>query len=129
ESIRAALALEAIGDEARAAHDGIVRHVLKNGTKISLLVRAHRPARRDYRIERTIPNPPIVRDEGGNVSSLSPSDVLPRLEVYGQHEISELTKSREKLTRLLERFVDQSAPVDSQKEATKRALERNRRDL
>ncbi len=129
ESIRAALALEPIGDEARAAHDGIVRHVLKNGTKISLLVRAHRPARRDYRIERTIPNPPVVRDEGGNVSNLSPSDVLPRLEVYGQHEISELTKSREKLTRLLERFIDHSTPVDSQKEQTKRALERSRRGL
>jgi PHP family Zn ribbon phosphoesterase len=129
ESIRAALAHEAIGNEARAAHDGIVRHVLKNGTKISLLVRAHRPARRDYRIERTIPNPPIVREEGGNVSSLSPSDVLPRLEVYGQHEISELTKSREKLTRLLERFIDQATVADSQKESTKRALERNRRDL
>lgn len=129
ESIRAALAMDAIGDEARAAHDGIVRHVLKNGTKISLLVRAHRPALRDYRIERTIPNPPIVREEGGSVSSLAPSDVLPRLEVYGQHEISELTKSREKLTRLLERFIDQSAPGNSQKDETRRALERNRRDL
>ena len=62
ESIRTVLGLEAIGDEARRAHEGIIRHVLKNGTKISLLVRAQRPAVREYRIERTIPNPPLVRE-------------------------------------------------------------------
>ena len=57
ESIRTVLGLKAIGDEARRAHEGIIRHVLKSGTKISLLVRAQRPAVRNYRIERTIPNP------------------------------------------------------------------------
>jgi predicted metal-dependent phosphoesterase TrpH len=129
ESIRAVLALDAIGDEARKAHEGIVRHVLKNGTKISLLIRAHRPSVRDYRIERTIPNPPIVREDRGNVSNLTPADVLPRLEVYGQHEISELTKSREKLTRLLERFIDTSEPTSGRKDELRRALEKNRREL
>ena len=77
ESIRSVLALDAVGDEARKAHEGIVRHVLRSGTKISLLVRAHRPAVREYRIERTIPNPSLVRDDEGEVSNLSPQDVLP----------------------------------------------------
>ena len=49
ESIRTVLGLEAIGDEARRAHEGIIRHVLKSGTKISLLVRAQRPAVRGGR--------------------------------------------------------------------------------
>jgi hypothetical protein len=31
---------------------------------------------------------------------------MPRVEVYGQHEISELTKSPEKLTQLLQRFIE-----------------------
>lgn len=66
ESLRYVLGLDPLGEDARKAHEGIVRHVLRNGTKISLLVRAHRPAKRDYLIERTIPNPPIVRDESGN---------------------------------------------------------------
>ena len=129
ESIRAVLGLEAIGDEARKAHEGIVRHVLKSGTKISLLVRAHRPAVREYRIERTIPNPPLVRDEHGAVSNLLPQDVLSRVEVYGQHEISELTKSREKLTRLLDRFVDRDESLTRRKGDLRRALEKNRRGL
>ena len=129
ESIRTVLGLEAIGDEASRAHHGIIRHVLKNGTKISLLVRAHRPAVREYRIERTIPNPPLVRDDHGEVSNLSPHDVLPRVEVFGQHEISELTKSREKLTRLLDRFVDRDDDLPRKKADLRRALEKSRKSL
>jgi len=129
ESIRSVLALDAVGDEARKAHEGIVRHVLKSGTKISLLVRAHRPAVREYRIERTIPNPPLVRDDQGEVSNLSPQDVLPRVEVFGQHEISELTKSREKLTRLLDRFVERDESLPRHKADLRRELEKSRRSL
>jgi len=129
ESVRSVLALDAVGDEARKAHEGIVRHVLKNGTKISLLVRAHRPAVREYRIERTIPNPPLVRDDQGEVSNLSPQDVLPRVEVFGQHEISELTKSREKLTRLLDRFVERDESLPRRKADLRRDLEKSRRSL
>ena len=129
ESIRSVLALDAVGDDARAAHDGIVRQVLKSGTKISLLIRAHRPAVREYRIERTIPNPPLVWDDRGEVSNLSPGDILPRVEVYGQHEISELARSGEKLTRLLDRFVDQDESLSRRKGDLRRDLESNRRSL
>jgi hypothetical protein len=84
---------------------------------------------RDYRIERTIPNPPLVRDERGEVSRLAPQDVLPRLEVYGQHEISELTKSPDKRTRLLDRFVEPDEALGRQKSDLRRDLEKNRRSL
>ena len=126
ESIRAVLGLDAIGDEARKAHEGIVRNVLRNGTKVSLHVRVHRPAVRDYRIERTIPNPPFVRDNEGEVSNLVPTDILPRAEVFGQHEISELTKSREKLTRLLDRFVERDDAFAHRKADLQRELEKSR---
>jgi hypothetical protein len=121
------MALDAVGDEARKAHEGIVRHVLKSGTKISLLVRAQRPTARVYRIERTIPNPPLVRDDQGQVSNLTAQDVLPRVEVFGQHEISELTKSREKLTRLLDRFVERDDNVPRRKVDLRRELEKSRK--
>jgi DNA repair ATPase RecN len=129
ESIRSVLGVDAVGDEARKANEGIVRHVLKSGTKISLLIRAHRPAVCEYRIERTIPNPPLVRDEHGEVSNLSPQDVLPRVEVYGQHEISELTKSREKLTRLLDRFVERDESLPPRRAALRRDMEKSRRSV
>jgi len=129
ESIRAVLALEAVGEEARKAHEGILRSVLRNGTKISLTVRAYRPALREYRIERTLPNPPIVFDDHGAVSNLSPREIIPRVEVFGQHEISELTKSGEKLTHLLDRFVERDDTLFRRKTELQRDLEKSRRAL
>lgn len=105
ESLRYVLGFEPLGTDAKVMHDGIVNHVLKNGTCVSLLVRVYSPAKRDYRIERTIPNAPVVKDEVGAVLPLRPVDVMRRAQVFGQHEISELTKDPEKLTRLLDRFI------------------------
>jgi len=126
ESLRYVLQLDPIGDDARQAHEGIVRQVLKNGTKISLLVRSHRPDVRKFLIERTVPNPPVVKDESGNVLTLGPRDVLPHIEIFGQHEISELSKSPEKLTYLLERFMEDDPSIVKRKTDLRRELERSR---
>ena len=129
ESIRSVLGLDPMGDEARKAHDGIVRQVLRSGTKISLLVRVKRPGLHDYRIERTIPNPPLVREVSGDVLHRLPTDILPRVEAYGQHEISELARSPDKLTRLLDRFVAGDASLTRRKDSLRRDLARNRSAL
>ncbi len=109
ESLRYVLALDPLGEEATKSHLSVIKHVLKAGTKISLLVRSHHPVQHEYTIERTIPNPPVIKNEAGEVLNLQPRQVVPGVEVFGQHEISELTKSREKLTLLLERFVDRGS--------------------
>ena len=129
ESIRHVLALEPLGKDASKNHVGIINQVLKSGTKISLLIRSYRPSRREYIIERTIPNPPVVRDTDGNVLNLSPIDIVRGAEVYGQHEISELTKSPEKLTLLLERFVKRDPTLDRQKTALANQLEGSRHNI
>ncbi|MBI2191973.1 MAG: AAA family ATPase [Planctomycetes bacterium] len=126
ESLRYVLGLEPLGEEARKAHEGIVRNVLKSGTKISLLLRSHRPNKQEYRVERTIPNPPVVRDQNGNVLNITSAAIVPQVEVFGQHEISELTKSPEKLTRLLERFVERDASLDRRKADVRRQVEQSR---
>ncbi len=126
ESLRYVLGQEPLGEDARKAHEGVVKQVLRSGTKISLLVRSHKPSQRCYTIERTIPNPAIVRDESGTILSLIPCDVMPGVEIFGQHEISELTKSREKLTRLLERFIDHNPDLVAQKSQLRLDLERSR---
>ena len=113
----------------RKAHDGIVRQVLRNGTKISLRVRVQRPGLREYRIERTIPNPPIVREADGEVLHLAPTDILPGIEAYGQHEISELARSPDKLTRLLDRFVENDESISRRKASLRNDLATNRRAL
>jgi len=129
ESMRYALGLDPLGEEARKAHEGVIRHVLRAGTKVSLLVRSHKPSERSYTIERSVPNPPIVKDETGEVLTLAPKDVMPGVEVFGQHEISELTKSREKLTLLLDRFVDHDPTLSGRKSKLKLELERSRSRL
>lgn len=123
ESIRYALDLPPLGEDARKIHDGIIRKVLKDGTKISLAVRSHHPAKCVYLIERTIPNPPTLKDDTGTIVSLQPRDIAPSAEVYGQHEISELTKSGDKLTHLLDRFVDADPALVRKKADTKRGLD------
>lgn len=129
ESLRYVLGLDAIGEEADKAHKGIVRQVLRSGTKVTLLVRCYRPARREYRIDRTVPNPPVVRDESDKISNLLPTEMFPRVEVYGQHEISELTKSPKKLTRLLDRFVEKDDSAARRKADLLRELEKTRRSI
>ena len=126
ESLRYVLALEPLGEDAKKAHEGIIRQVCRSGTKVSLLVRSYRPAKREYLIERTIPNPPVVRDESGAVLTLTPTDVISQVEIYGQHEISELANNRDKLTRLLERFMERDVILARRKSDLVRQLERSR---
>jgi ABC-type lipoprotein export system ATPase subunit len=126
ESLRYVLNLQPLGDDARKVHESIVRHVVKSGTKISLLLRSYRPEKHDYVIERTAPNPPIVRDKYGTVLPIQPLDLVPRVEVYGQHEVAELAKSREKLTLLLHRFMETDEGENGRASETARLLERSR---
>ena len=126
ESIRYALWMTPNADEARRVHDSIIKNVVKPGTKISMLIRVRKPALVDYVIERTVPNPPVVRDEMGQVLPLSPRDIFPALEVYGQHEISEIANSADKRTALLARFITRDSNIERRKSELKRALERSR---
>ena len=127
ESLRYVLGLEPLGEGARASHAGILKNVLRSGTKVSLVVRSHRPSRLDYRIERTIPNPPVVRnDRTGEVLSVPVADVFPGVEIYGQHEISELARSPEKLTGLLARFVRRNESLTARKRELSNELRQSR---
>ena len=132
ESLRYVLGLDPLGEEAYKSHIGIVQRVLRGGTKISVLVRSqrsHSPATHEYRIERTVPNPPVVREAAGRISNLNPKDILPGIEVYGQHEISELTRSPERLTRLLDRFLERDPSLAPRKAALRRDLQKTRRTI
>jgi energy-coupling factor transporter ATP-binding protein EcfA2 len=102
ESIRYALDDPPVGEEALRAHLSVVKNVLGNGTKVLLCVRSHRPNIDTFTIERTIPNAPTVRDSAGKLLNLKPRDVLSGVQVFSQHEISDLARSEAKLTSLIE---------------------------
>ena len=129
ESIRYALGLSPLGADAQKNHQGIVQNALRGATRISLLVRSHRPTEKNYWIERTIPNPPVVKDENGTVLNVRPQDLLPGIEIYGQHEIAELARSPEKLTGLLRRFREGEEAGEARRAELRRKLESSRNRL
>jgi len=129
ESIRYAFGASPRADEARRVHESIVRNVIKAGTKISILVSARKPVSADYVIERTVPNPPIVRNAAGDVLPIAPMDLFGAVEIYGQHEISEIAKSADKRTSLLSRFVAQQPDTERRKLEVKRALDKSRSEI
>ena len=116
----------------KEAHDSIAGQVLRAGTRISLTVRSHRLSSSRYVIDRTVPNPPVVTDENGDPLNLHPEDVLPGVQVYGQHEISELVGNQKKLTQLLARFQEHDSnpiPLTQRKNDVLRSLRRNRQEI
>lgn len=129
ESLRYVLGQDPIGDEADKSHQGIIRRVIRDGTRISLSICVYHPVKRQYRIERTVPNPPQVYDADNRLLNLLPQDIVPLIEVYGQHEIAELARDAQKRTYLLRRFVESQEPLEQHKRAILRALEKNRKSL
>jgi len=126
ESLRYALNLEPIGEEAKKTHEEIIKNVVQSGTRISVLIRSYTPDKRDFIIERTVTNPSIVRDSSGNILALDPTDILKGVEIFGQHEISELSKREDRLSRMLERFMGPEDDLSKRKEEKRREMEISR---
>jgi len=105
ESIRHVLGKRPSAEEAERNFRSLVRDVIGSNTTIRLLVNSPRPSPRRYWIVRNGANPPDVRDaDTGEVMSLDPGFVVGNLDIYGQHELSELSQQSVKQRKLLERF-------------------------
>lgn len=128
ESLRYVLDLAPIGAEAKRDHEAIVSGVLRSGTVVKLEVEAVSPAVRTFTIERSVPNRPVVKDSSGTVTSLKPSDVLGSVEIFGQHELAELTGDSSKVASMLERFAGNTGRTPEH-EKTLRDLRDNREKL
>lgn len=107
ECIRFALDLKPFGSSAKAQHEAVVKANLgAERGQIKLYVRSAAMHGRRFTISRKYGDHPVVLDEGGGVSSYQPRDVLPRLELFGQNEIYELTRDVPSRSRLVERFLE-----------------------
>ncbi|MGH3854436.1 MAG: TrlF family AAA-like ATPase [Pseudonocardiaceae bacterium] len=111
ESIRYALGIDPIGAAAHRDYRDLVKDVLGAGTKITMLVRG---AAGEFVIERSVPDPPVVRDVSGTALASRPTDVLGPVEVFSQHELAELADSGDYLAQLLQRISgDTTAPTSN----------------
>lgn len=106
ESIRYVLDCPAKGPESQRSHQAITKNVLGAGTKVTMLLHSPSPSPQFYIVERLYGAQPIIRSEDGSIfDGLHPRAVVGNLEIYGQHEISELTRQPAELTKVLRRFV------------------------
>ncbi len=126
ESIRHALGMPPDTEEAERNYRSIVKDVIGPNTTIRILFHSPKPSPRRYYIVRNGSNPPDVRDaETGDVLSLDCEFVVGELEIYGQHELSELSRQATKQRRLLKRFASEAENAEKKKTELSRKLNKS----
>ena len=128
ESLRYALGIEPIGAAALADHRAIVTDVLKTGTIVKLTVETAKPTPHTYTIERLVNDVPVVRDASGSATDFRPEDIVPRVEIFGQHELAELANDPARVATMLQRFTGSDGPSQRHQE-TLAQLAENRTQL
>lgn len=112
ESLRFIFDLEPHCENAQRSHDSIVKDVIRPGTEVSVLVYSPYPSKQYYLIRRIYGSEPTVYDTSGELlEDIHPLDIMGDIEIFGQHEISELTRQPTKVAEILTRFV----PDDTEK--------------
>ncbi len=128
ESLRYALGLVPIGEDAKRDHKAIVEKVLRSGTVVRVEVETVSPAPHRYTIERIVPNPPVVKDAGGTATNLRPEDVAGSVEIFGQHELAELASNPKQVAEMLRRFAGGTG-MDPEYQEVKQELADNRMQM
>lgn len=127
ECLRYALDVPHKGEDAIQQGDQIVKENLgRAGGRVILKLRSFVNHMEPYTVIRRYGEPPRVKDKHGNESRLHPGrDLLPGVEIYGQNEIYELAKSPGALTRVLDRFLPESAEQQARLDSLYRKLRDN----
>lgn len=131
ECMRYALDIPHKGNDAIKQGDQIVKENLgQAGGRVILVLRSAANHMKPYTVIRRFGEPPRVIDDQGNESQLHPGrDLLPGVELYGQNEIYELAKSPGALTRVLDRFLPESAGHQTRLKTAYRKLGSNSEEL
>ncbi|MDR5907511.1 TrlF family AAA-like ATPase [Franzmannia qiaohouensis] len=131
ECIRFALSIRPLGQSAQRQHDQIIKENLgREKGQIKLKVRSSAMHGRTFQISRRFGDQPIVKDESGALSPYTPCDLLPRLEIFGQNEIYELSQDSSRLHLLLGRFLEGGqTSYESQSQEILTKLKENRQAI
>ena len=130
ESLRFALDLPPSNKDADRTHKGIIaENFAKEKAGIELTVTSFQQNSERYVVSRYYGEPAKVLDEEGNVLQLTPKDILPRAEVYGQNELLAIVQDPQAKAELLGRFLPDDAEVRSELKRVEALLRENREDL
>lgn len=131
ECIRFALNIKPIGKLAQKQHDIIIKENLgKEKAFVELKIRSAAMYGKFFVVSRKYGDQPVVKDEFGNISSFSPHELMPRIEIFGQNEIYEIAQDEIGQRQLIDRFIssDQSS-FDNQIKEILKSLANNRRSI
>lgn len=129
ECIRFALDVPPKGKQALRLHQDILRENLGSASgSVNLEVESSALHGARFTVTRRFGEPPTVRDAGGQLSRQGPTDLFPKLEIYGQNEIHEMTQPDGR-ARLLERFLPRDDGAANKRPELLRRLRENRQRL
>lgn len=130
EAIRYALQVVPTNEDAQRAHNQIIdANFAKEKAGIEITLTSFQQNCERYVISRYHGDPAKVLDEHGKVLQLSPKDVLPSAEVYGQNELLAIVQDDEAKAKLLGRFLPDDGDVKQRLANTLAALQRNRLEI
>jgi PHP family Zn ribbon phosphoesterase len=130
EAIRYALDLDPLGKDSERAHKGIIdANFAKEKASIELTVTSYQQNCDRYTVLRQHGDPAQVPDENGTVLKLSPSDILPTVEVYGQNELLAIVQDSGAKAKLLKRFLPNDDVERNELVRLKSALRQNRSEV
>jgi len=130
ECLRYAFDLKPLSKNAQKSHEEIVKANLGRSGMIEVILHSATMNGRRFRIRRKYGEAPVVHESNGSLSSFTPSDLLPRLEVYGQNEIYEIAQDTAEQARLLARFLGNGTGAASTRfDDLKAQLLKNRHDI
>lgn len=130
EATRYALQLPPTNKDAQRTHEQIIdANFAKEKAGIEITLTSFQQNGERYVVSRYHGEPAKVLDEEGKVLQLSPKDVLPRAEVYGQNELLAIVQDDEAKAKLLGRFLPDDAVLKQKLADTQTALQKNRLEI
>jgi DNA repair ATPase RecN len=130
EAIRYALNLPPTNKDALRAHVGIIEaNFAREKAGIEITLTSYQQNSERYVVSRYYGEPPKVLDEDGKVLKLTPKDVFPRAEIYGQNELLAILQDESAKSNLLGRFMPEDRTEKQQILDLRMALQKNRQEI
>lgn len=130
EAIRYALQLTPANKDALRAHTGIIdANFAKEKAGIDITLTSYQQNSERYVVSRYHGEPAKVLDDAGNVLMLTPKDVLPKVEVYGQNELLAIVQDDAAKAALLGRFLPDDSSIKQEVRTLQHSLKQNREEI
>ena len=100
-----------------------------SGSQVALRVRSKTQNGNVYTISRRYGEESLVTNDQGEISNLSPNDILPEVEILGQNEILAIEKDKDETLKLASRFLPDIEKFDEDIREIQVGLEKNRNRL